>query len=170
MAGSPGNPDPSPQTRFGAANANPSGNGRGLPKGVALCRTKPPKMVRDASRHGYYKRIPLLRQIADGELTIKQTVVTQKGDVFKIDVAPTFSERIRAIEVLAKYGGIQSLKVEVEPPGAEEAVRPNFRNLTVEQLAQLEALVAQLHPSPPLLTTAAGVEVYEHDEEEHEEP
>ena len=63
---------------------------------------RPPSIVRARLRESFEKRIPLLEQIADGEVMVKVRVREGVESESLMSAAP--GDRIRALDLLAKYG------------------------------------------------------------------
>ncbi len=131
--------------------------GGGAKKGSPLAGC-PPKIVRYASRMGYYDRIPFLKKVADGEAYVIQTVVTPMGRKVKIKQYASIGERIRAMEVMAKFGGLTSLTLEQEEPSSG----PTTHDLSTLETADLLRLEQILSRASLVATTADGTEVHEH--------
>ena len=94
---------------------------------------RPPSAIRTYCRGSFEQRIPILEAIADGV----------------IEAGP--KERIRAIDVLAKYGGVDKIAI----TEAEQPVAPKSgRELAAEYLKRLEQ-VRTVEDMERLLTEAA---------------
>lgn len=80
-----------------------------------------PSAIRLLCRKSFAERVPLLEQIADGLLT--QEVATKEGPV---TVGPSLRDRVQAIGMLGKYGGIEKVTVEAAPTQQVESGEAAF--------------------------------------------
>lgn len=67
----------------------------------------PPSLIRELARKDFYERMHVLRDIADGLLD--QEVPTKQGIVM---VKASLKDRLKAMELLGRYGGIELLTIE----------------------------------------------------------
>lgn len=72
-------------------------------------------MIRDRCRVAFAKRLGFLERLADGK--IKQEVATKMGPM---EIAASPADRVRAMDMLGKYGALQVITVET-PDKPEEA-------------------------------------------------
>jgi len=79
----------------------------------------PPSVIRERCRDSFYKRVPLLERIADGEEKTKVLVTTGRGEDQRhdlIDMPPELKDRIKALDLLGKYAGLEKITIENETP------------------------------------------------------
>lgn len=143
----PPEPDPSveeeaPKAIVGTLPGTPRNQASKNVRGGKIGR--PPSFVREASRHGFYTRIPLLKKIADGSIDMALDVATQKGDVVTLRIEPSFAERLRAIDLLGKYGGLTSTAI-LDRDGEEQDLPSvpgyDFNSLETHELELLQSLL-----------------------------
>lgn len=90
-----------PQPHGGCLTPGNPGN-RGGQKGRS---GRPPSKIREKLRGSFLKRIKILEQFADGEIVYKIRAEGEKPDMaVLLKLAPTPSDRIRALDLMAKYG------------------------------------------------------------------
>jgi hypothetical protein len=93
---------------------------------------RPKSMIRRAARMALADRLSLLTRIADAVEIRVYEVVTTFGKVIPVAVTPSVGERIKALELLARLGGLMDERID----GGEGATGPATMDLT--QLSQLE--------------------------------
>jgi hypothetical protein len=81
----------------------------------------PPSAIRLLCRKSFAERLPILERIADGLLT--QEIATRDGPV---TVGPTLRDRVQAIGMIGKYGGIEKVTVEAAPAQQVESGEAAF--------------------------------------------
>lgn len=110
---------------------------------------RPPSYVRAASRQGYLRRIPLLRNIADGLIYRQVSVMNKGGEVVSYNVYPTIAERMKAVEILGKYGGlVTTVDADADDPEVPEVAGYDFSLLSTDQVQELQALLARARVVP----------------------
>ena len=77
---------------------------------------RPPSAIRLTCRESFAARVKILEDIADGEPIVKIMGPDGRTELGKISASP--SDRIKAIDTLGKYGGIEKLTVETPPLGS----------------------------------------------------
>lgn len=103
---------------------------------------RPPSAVRDACRLAFQQRIKVLKEIADGVVVYRLRKDGDKpGEDELLKLAPTPADRIRAVDTLGKYGGIQK----VEHTGADDAPLIPPGRLSPEEVRQHVARFAASH-------------------------
>ncbi len=70
-----------------------------------------PKWVRDICRQEFAKRIPALCNIADGAYLRRYQTVTHSGKVVSLTESPSIANRLEALKLLAKYGGLETTTI-----------------------------------------------------------
>lgn len=136
-------------------------SGGPTPRLDAEVRTKRNRVIRRELALGFWERVDLVKRIADGTEAIKQDVVTHKGDVVVVEVAPTFTERLRAIEMMGKFGRITE---EDDPELPPERQQMDLSKLNDGELATLESLLkkagvtSRFEPSAEVTDEDAAVE------------
>lgn len=113
-------------------------------RGHPPARGRPPSFVRAVSRQSYMRRIPLLRQIADGTIWREVTVVTRGGSQLTYRVYPSILERLKAVDILGKYGGLVTTvdaNVDEDEDATPEVPGYDFSLLSTEQVEVLQSLL-----------------------------
>ena len=82
---------------------------------------RPPSAVREACRLAFHQRLKVLKDIADG----------------KIDASP--ADRIKAVDTLGKYGGIQKIEHTGADDGPIQVNVVELRERIASRLARLAA-------------------------------
>jgi hypothetical protein len=77
--------------------------GRGPAKGAANAG-RPPDLIRRLCREAFADRIPVLTDIANGKAITVETVQAEGKPAEKKAVLPTPEQRMKAIDLLGKYG------------------------------------------------------------------
>lgn len=98
-----------PQPHGGTLQVGNPGNSGGI--------GRPTPQIRARCRGSFLHRIPILEQIADGTLT--ETVDSPTGPQNVLVPSP-LAERLKAIDMLGKYGGLQVIAVESDQPPVPE--------------------------------------------------
>lgn len=163
---SPGNPNPHAATRFGGPNA-PRGNMQGAARAPAGRRGRPPALVRESFRLAFDKQLDFLKKIVVCDKSVKRKVeiVAPNGAVVTISVEPTIAERIRAVEVMGKFSGVQTSKAEDEEALPRSRTGYDLSKLTSAQLEAFEQLlIAAAEPEP--VAVIGNVEVHELEEDD----
>ncbi len=103
----------------------------------------PPSAIRAYCRGSFAQRIPVLEQIADGQLM--DMTVSHKGKITEVRVKAELKDRVKAIDVLAKYGGVDKLALmpdelpsrEITPERVEDMWKRLRKITSIEQLEHL---------------------------------
>jgi hypothetical protein len=96
--------------------AQPHG-GALLPGGTGAAGAgRPPSAIREHLRGSWAERVRILVDIAEGRIGRRTT--TKDGDV--IDLGPYPADRVRAIELLDRYGGVEKMLAELDDAAAGE--------------------------------------------------
>lgn len=113
----------------------------------AQVRVKRNKVIRRACAGLFWERVSFLRQVVDGEATSTCEVVTHKGDVKEVTAEPTITERLRALDLMGKYGRI----LEEDDPELPSEVHRKYdlTRLSDGQLHDLEKMLASVQVKRP---------------------
>lgn len=104
----------------------------------------PPMVVRDACRRTFLQNLEVLQRIIDGKYERQVTYITASGRKIKVTVTPTVSEVLKAMELLAKTGGLQTVLLREAPP--TPADQPlDLNKLPKDQLQMLERIMAHVY-------------------------
>ena len=80
-----------------------------------------PSAIREYCRGAFAKRVPVLEAIADGQPL--KFVKIQDGTRVEAEITASVKERVQAIDILAKYGGVDKLAITVEEQ-PEQVITP----------------------------------------------
>jgi hypothetical protein len=76
-----------------------------------------PSAIRLICRESFERRVVILEQIADGEPIQKIEILGAGGKPVEAKVSASPADRIRAIDTLGKYGGIEKLTIDAPRTG-----------------------------------------------------
>jgi hypothetical protein len=105
---------------------------------------RPPSAIREHCRGAFADRVPILEAIADGK-PLKMVKVTAEKRL-EMEVSASVKERVQAIDVLAKYGGVDKLALTADEQ-PEQAMTPErvadmwLRLQQIRTVRQLEKLL-----------------------------
>lgn len=101
----------------------------------------PPSLIRELCRKSFTERVHILEKIADGLVMVK---VKAQGSETEVEVSPDVKDRLKAIDLLGKYGGIEKITVEVEPPPQmTETGEAMMHRLATEVMPRFASLLAK---------------------------
>lgn len=110
---------------------------------------RPPSAIREYCRGSFAQRVPILEQIADGK-PMPRTIKKGDGESVTIDITPDLRDRVQAIDMLGKYGGVDKLALTVEEQ-PEQQITPER---AADIFARLE-VVKSVRNIEKILTRAA---------------
>lgn len=125
------------QEHGGALSPGNNGNKGGI--GV------PPSAIREYCRGSFAQRVPILEAIADGEVMEKMQLEGSDDEIEVIRSAKV-TDRIKAIDTLAKYGGVDKIALTAGEQPEQEMTPERLASLfeTVQRIrtvGQLEKLL-----------------------------
>lgn len=109
---------------------------------------RPASLIRERCRGSFEARIGILEQIADGEPIVKTAIpsVDGKGKLTLLEatVSASPNDRLKAIDLLGKYGGIEKVSIEIDqPPQMTETGEQLMERLATVMVPRFAALLAR---------------------------
>ena len=117
------------------------GNGALLKGGLPGNRGGPgavPSAIREYCRGSFAQRVPILEAIADGEV-MERMLLEGTDKELEVMKSAKVVDRIKAIDVLAKYGGVDKIALTVDEQ-PEDEMTPERRLALWETMKRLRTL------------------------------
>jgi microsomal dipeptidase-like Zn-dependent dipeptidase len=129
------------QEHGGALNTGGTPGNKGNPNSIGIL----PSAIREYCRGSFAQRVPILEAIADGEV-MERILIDGADKEIEATRSAKVTDRIKAIETLAKYGGVDKIALTVDEQPEEEMtperVAALFERLQrIKTVAQLEKML-----------------------------
>ena len=100
---------------------------------------RPPSAIREHCRGSFAERVKVLETIADGEVIEKMLVEGSDGEI-EVMKSARVTDRLKAIELLAKYGGVDKLALTADEQPVAGELTPKRIAEWWEQIGRIKTI------------------------------